>query len=66
MWDVIVLIPDHCLYIYFVLSLFPRDVLNEILDLIDLGSESLPTYSCDFTSFSKVLQLYQENGRMII
>ena len=27
------------------LSIFPRDVLDEILDLIEPVSESLPTYS---------------------
>ena len=30
----------------FVLSFFPRDVLDEILDLIEPVSEGFPTYSC--------------------
>ena len=29
----------------FLLSLFPRDVLDEIWDLIELVSEGFPTYS---------------------
>ena len=29
----------------FVLSFFPRDVLDEIWDLIELVSEDFPTYS---------------------
>ena len=29
----------------FVLSFFPRDVLDEILDLIESVSEGFPTYS---------------------
>ena len=30
---------------FFVLSLFPRDVLDEILDLNESVSEGFPTYS---------------------
>ena len=30
----------------FVLSVFPRGVLDEILDLIESVSEGVPTYSC--------------------
>ena len=30
----------------FVLSFFPRDVLDEILNLIELVSEDFPSYSC--------------------
>ena len=30
----------------FVLSFFPRDVLDEIWDLIESVSEGFPTYSC--------------------
>ena len=33
----------------FVLSFFPRDVLDEIFDLIELISEGFPTYSCTIT-----------------
>ena len=31
----------------FVLSFFPRDVLDEILNLIESVSEDFPSYSCD-------------------
>ena len=31
---------------FFVMSFFPRDVLDEILDLIESVSEGFPTYSC--------------------
>ena len=31
--------------VFFVLSLFPRDVLDEIWDLIESVSEGFPTYS---------------------
>ena len=31
---------------FFVLSFFPRDVLDEIWDLIESVSEGFPTYSC--------------------
>ena len=31
----------------FVLSFFPRDVLDEIWDVIEPVSEGFPTYSCD-------------------
>ena len=32
----------------FVLSFFPRDVLDEILNLIESVSEDFPSYSCNF------------------
>ena len=37
----------------FVLSFFPRDVLDEILNLIESVSEDFPSYSCqrDFGKF---------------
>ena len=38
----------------FVLSFFPRDVLDEILNLIESVSEDLPSYSC--TSATLTLQ----------
>ena len=41
--------------VFFVLSFFPRDVLDEILDLTETGSEGFPTYSC--TSFLNCLLL---------
>ena len=31
----------------FVLSFFPRDVLDEILNLIESVSEDFPSYSCN-------------------
>ena len=34
----------------FVLSFFPRDVLDEILNLIESVSEDFPSYSCSNTS----------------
>ena len=33
----------------FVLSFFPRDVLDKILNLIESVSEGFPTYSCYFS-----------------
>ena len=50
----------------FVLSFFPRDVLDEILNLIESVSEDFPSYSCaifgslrwmicDFTRFKSIL-----------
>ena len=35
----------------FVLSLFPRDVLDEIMDLIESVSEGFPTYSYTMEQF---------------
>ena len=35
---------DVCDDVFFVLSFFPRDVLDEILDLIESVSEGFPTY----------------------
>ena len=32
--------------VFFVLSFFPRDVLDDILNLIGSVSEGFPTYSC--------------------
>ena len=37
------------LLVFFVLSFFPRDVLDEIWDLIESVSEGFPTYSCSIT-----------------
>ena len=34
------------------LSFFPRDVLDEICDLIESVSEGFPTYSCSITVLS--------------
>ena len=38
----------------FVLSLFPRDVLDEIMDLIESVSEGFPTYSYTIGTVSSV------------
>ena len=35
----------------FVLSFFPRDVLDEILNLIESVSEDFPSYSCQIDLF---------------
>ena len=40
----------------FVLSFFPRDVLDEILNLIESVSEDFPSYSYTCTLNSKVYQ----------
>ena len=37
----------------FVLSFFPRDVLDEILNLIESVSEDFPSYSYTFTTFQE-------------
>ena len=37
------------------LSFFPRDVLDEILDLIESVSEGFPTYSLHVLSYSQCL-----------
>ena len=39
----------------FVLSFFPRDVLDEILNLIESVSEDFPSYSCTTTELSNLL-----------
>ena len=39
----------------FVLSFFPRDVLDEILNLIESVSEDFPSYSCIETDDCKFL-----------
>ena len=42
----------------FVLSFFPRDVLDEILNLIESVSEDFPSYSCIRDHFVFVGNLY--------
>ena len=42
----------------FVLSFFPRDVLDEILNLIESVSEDFPSYSCRVCAY-KVINIYQ-------
>ena len=44
----------------FVLSFFPRDVLDEILNLIESVSEDFPSYSLTFTSLSELLAYMYE------
>ena len=39
----------------FVLSFFPRDVLDEILNLIESVSEDFPSYSCFFQDSKHVV-----------
>ena len=39
----------------FVLSFFPRDVLDEILNLIESVSEDFPSYSYDMTRVKTAL-----------
>ena len=42
----------------FVLSFFPRDVLDEILNLIESVAEDFPSYFCLFSlSVSNMLQI---------
>ena len=48
MWEIAVHLAvagGVCDVFFFVLFLFPRDVLGEILDLIESVSEGFPTYS---------------------
>ena len=44
-----------CMMVSFVLSFFPRDVLDEILNLIESVSEDFPSYSCICLSHNKFL-----------
>ena len=39
----------------FVLSFFPRDVLDEILNLIESVSEGFPSYSYSYISFNRLI-----------
>ena len=41
----------------FVLSFFPRDVLDEILNLIESVSEDFPSYSCELIRQTIVCRL---------
>ena len=41
----------------FVLSFFPRDVLDEILNLIESVSEDFPSYSCYLWLFSLYINI---------
>ena len=48
MWEIAVhlaIAGDVFESVFFMLSFFPRDVLDEILDLIQSVSEGFPTYS---------------------
>ena len=42
----------------FVLSFFPRDVLDEILNLIESVSEDFPSYSCQEQTSSRLLRYH--------
>ena len=44
----------------FVLSFFPRDVLDEILNLIESVSEDFPSYSCFVYANDKNSQFAQK------
>ena len=46
----------------FVLSFFPRDVLDEILKLIESVSEDFPSYSCVEKEYSEFLFLTKNNS----
>ena len=48
----------------FVLSFFPRDVLDEILNLIESVSEDFPSYSYVLTNGHETCQNY--NGQIIM
>ena len=50
----------------FVLSFFPRDVLDEILNLIESVSEDFPSYSCQtqFGSSPRRFGLYSQNVKV--
>ena len=41
----------------FVLSFFPRDVLDEILNLIESVSEDFPSYSFIWNEFMKLVEV---------
>ena len=47
----------------FVLSFFPRDVLDEILNLIESVSEDFPSYSyqVELTEYSMILSCLRQN-----
>ena len=47
----------------FVLSFFPRDVLDEILNLIESVSEDFPSYSC-FTDHGTAIPEFVVQGRL--
>ena len=49
----------------FVLSFFPRDVLDEILNLIESVSEDFPSYSClHFPASTGFAKTQSNNYRM--
>ena len=53
----------------FVLSFFPRDVLDEILNLIESVSEDFPSYSCCINTFGEALlkaSMHMTNNLRII
>ena len=43
----------------FVLSFFPRDVLDEILNLIESVSEDFPSFSCRVCSKKKIFTYFE-------
>ena len=55
----------------FVLSFFPRDVLDEILNLIESVSEDFPSYSCNLFGLKMMNSIhlmadYQVTGRSFL
>ena len=47
----------------FVLSFFPRDVLDEILNLIESVSEDFPSYSCSYFICKRFLSSREANRK---
>ena len=45
----------------FVLSFFPRDVLDEILNLIESVSEDFPSYFCQITDNDPIIIVLCQN-----
>ena len=50
----------------FVLSFFPRDVLDEILNLIESVSEDFPSYSCHGKGkISEKIEIFSRSGNSV-
>ena len=47
------------------LSFFPRDVLGEILNLIESLSEGVPTYYFMYLNFHIIFQIYNHHFRSV-
>ena len=60
MWEITVHLAVACDFddgVFFVLSLFPQDVLDEILNLIESVSEDFPTYSLNTRTETMELEM---------